>query len=120
MPSPDAVDKSEPPLIPLRFKSLDQLYYSYMPWFKNGGLFIPTSKRFPMGQEIKMLIRLPESKENFSATGVVAWVSPLNSTGHKKQGVGVEFTDDGGMALRYRLDGLLEEKIKEGAPTYTL
>lgn len=48
------------------------------------------------------------------------WVCPQNSTGHKKQGVGVEFSDDEGLALRYRIDGMLKEQLKSGAPTYTL
>ena len=38
----------------------------------------------------------------------------------QKQGVGVEFSDDEGLALRYRIDGVLKEQLKSGAPTYTL
>lgn len=117
-----ATDKSKqkPPIIPMRFKTLGQLYKSYMPWFKNGGLFIPTSKRFTMGQKVLMMVVLPESREKYPAAGVVSWITPQNSTGHKKAGVGVEFTDDEGIALRYRIDGLLREQLEKGEPTYTL
>lgn len=108
------------PIIPLRFKTLGQLYKSYMPWFKNGGIFIPTTRRFQMGQEILMMVILPETTEKLPAAGIVSWVSPHNSTGHKKQGVGVEFTDEEGIALRYRIDGLLREQLEKGDPTYTL
>ncbi len=108
------------PIIPLRFKTRGQLYKSYMPWFKNGGLFIPTSKRFTMGQEILMMVMLPESNEKYPAAGIVSWITPENSTGHKKAGVGVEFTDDEGIALRYRIDGLLRELLEKGEPSYTL
>lgn len=108
------------PIVPLRYKTLSQLYKSYMPWFKNGGLFVPTSRRFSMGQEILMMVMLPESSEKYPAAGIVSWITPENSTGHKKAGVGVEFTDDEGIALRYRIDGLLREQLKKGEPTYTL
>ena len=63
---------------------------------------------------------LPESKDKYPAAGIVSWITPLNSTGHKKAGVGVEFTDDEGIALRYRIDGLLREQLEKGDPTYTL
>lgn len=119
MASNDITDKKLP-IIPLRYKTLGQLYKSYMPWFRNGGLFIPTTKRFQMGQEVLMMVILPETRDKLPAAGVVSWVSPQNSTGHKKQGVGVEFTDDEGMALRYRIDGMLRELLEKGEPTYTL
>lgn len=120
MSSTDASSKSKLPIIPLRFKSLNQLYKSYMPWLKNGGLFLPTSKRFEMGQEILMMVVLPEIREKFPAAGVVSWVCPQNTTGHNKPGVGVEFTDGEGMALRSRIEGMITEQKKVGAPTYTL
>ena len=120
MSGTDTLNKSKLPIIPLRFKSLNQLYKSYMPWLKNGGLFIPTSKRFEMGQEILMMVMLPDLREKFPAAGVVTWVCPANATGHNKPGVGVEFTDEEGMALRLRIDGMLTEQQKIGAPTYTL
>jgi len=120
MSSPDALDRNKLPIIPLRFKTLNQLYKSYMPWFKNGGLFIPTSKRFQMGQEILMMVVLPEIKQKFPAAGIVSWVCPANATGHNKQGVGVEFSDEEGMALRFRIDNMLTEQLKAGTPTYTL
>ena len=120
MPANETSRGNKPPIIPMRFRSVNQLYKSYMPWFRNGGLFIPTTKRFQIGQEILLMVVLPESREKLPATGIVSWVTPGNSTGHKKPGVGVEFSDDDGMALRFRLEGLLGEHLKSGAPTYTL
>jgi type IV pilus assembly protein PilZ len=120
MAGPESLSKSKLPIIPLRFKSQSQLYKSYMPWLKNGGLFIPTSKRFEMGQEVLMMVVLPEMREKIPAAGVVSWVCPKDVTGHNKPGVGVEFTDQDGAALRLRIEGMLTAQLKEGAPTYTL
>jgi len=120
MSSPESLNQSKLPIIPLRFKSDTQLYKSYMPWLKNGGLFIPTTKRFEMGQEVLMMVILPESREKLPAAGVVSWVCPKDVTGHNKPGVGVEFIDQAGQALRQRIEGMVGAMLKDGAPTYTL
>lgn len=114
------VDHGEKSAIPLRFKNLDQLYKSYMPFLKNGGLFIPTRKRYLMGQELTMKVQLPEDNESLSVAGIVSWVNTENAMGHKKQGVGVEFTDGNGIALRAKIDALLSDKQDSEMSTYTL
>ncbi len=120
MSSPQSPNQSKLPIIPLRFKSEAQLYKSYMPWLKNGGLFIPTTKRFEMGQEVLMMVVLPESREKLPAAGVVSWVCPKDATGHNKPGVGLEFNDQAGASLRQRIEGMLMSQLKEATPTYTL
>ncbi len=120
MTSSIILDNDKTPVIPLRYKNLDQVYKSYMPFLKNGGLFIPTRKGYRLGHEVLMLIRLPDSDESVQAEGVVSWVTPENCTGHKKQGVGVEFSDGKGIALRHRIDALLDDRLNNDDPTYTL
>jgi type IV pilus assembly protein PilZ len=120
MPVTPSPEHSKLPIIPLRFKTTSQLFKSFMPWFSNGGLFIPTAKRFKMGQEVLMMVILPEQKDKHPVAGVVSWVSPENAMGHKKQGIGVAFTDQEGVALRFRIEELLGDKVNSDAPTYTL
>ncbi|MEE9448135.1 MAG: PilZ domain-containing protein [Arenicellales bacterium] len=120
MSGTEIIDTNKATVIPLRFKNLDQVYKSFMPFFKNGGLFIPTSKAYVMGQEIFMIIQLPDSDEKIQTKGVVSWVTPADARGHNKQGVGVEFSDGVGIALRHRIDGLLADKADSQQPTYTL
>lgn len=120
MPGLNTSSKSKLPIVPLRFKNANQLYKSYMPWLKNGGLFVPTNKRFEMGQEVLLMVVLPETNDKLPAAGVVAWACPKDVTGHNKPGVGVEFIDEEGVALRLRIEGMLIEQMKTKAPTYTL
>lgn len=40
----------------LNIKDLSILYAAYMPYVKNGGIFIPTNKPYTLGDEIFMLI----------------------------------------------------------------
>lgn len=115
-----APSKNKKSIIPLRFKSLNQLHKSYMPWLKNGGLFVPTRRRFEMGQEFLMMVVLPDMEEKFPAAGVVAWLCPPDATDHPRPGAGLEFMDESGKALRYRIEALLAERKVIGGPGYTL
>ncbi len=119
MPNSTAAS-DQPVIIPVGFKSQGQVYRSYMPFLKNAGLFVPTRKRYLMGQEVLLMVQLPGVKEKFSAAGEVVWVNPENSAGHKKQGVGVEFTDGNGATLRIRIEGMIADQLGSDAPTYTL
>ena len=47
-------------IISLAIKDKGSLYASYIPFVKNGGLFIPTSKNFNLGEEVFMLLTLME------------------------------------------------------------
>lgn len=120
MSGTEIIDTSKLAVIPLRFANLDQVFKSFMPFLKNGGLFIPTKKEYEMGQEVYLIIKLPEIEEKFQVKGIVSWITPANSTGHNKQGIGVEFADGIGIALRHRIEGLLGDRLNSENLTYTV
>lgn len=120
MTSSSFFDEERLPVIPLRYKNLNQLYKSFMPFVKNGGLFIPTAKPYHMGQEVLMLIRFPNEDFKTQAEGVVVWITPMDATNHKKQGVGIEFSDENGIIVLSKIKALLSERMGTDAPTYTL
>ena len=41
------------------------LYAAYMPFIKNGGLFIPTNKSYKLGDEVFMLLNLMDERKKF-------------------------------------------------------
>ena len=45
-------------ILSLTIKDKSVLYAAYMPFIKNGGLFIPTSKQYQLGDEVFMLLKL--------------------------------------------------------------
>ena len=112
-----ALETGKASVIPVRFKNLDQLYKSYMPFLRNGGLFVPTRRRYLMGQEIMIVVQLPGEDQSLSVAGIVSWVNTENATGHKKQGVGVEFSDGNGISLRAKIDALLNDRTDREMPT---
>ena len=50
-------------ILSLTIKDKSALYAAYMPFVKNGGLFIPTNKSYGLGDEVFMLLTLMEESE---------------------------------------------------------
>ena len=53
----------KPGILSLTIRDKSALYASYMPFVKNGGLFIPTTKTYRLGDEVFMLLTLMDEKE---------------------------------------------------------
>jgi type IV pilus assembly protein PilZ len=60
-----------------------------MPFLRNGGLFIPTNKRFTLGEEVFVLLALMDEAEKIPITGTVVWVTPKGAQGNRQAGIGV-------------------------------
>ncbi len=100
-------------------KSKEELYRSYIPFMKNGGLFIPTDRRIVMGQELFVLVTLPEEKDRHPVPGIVAWWNP-SSMDMRPKGVGLHFISNPATeALRNRIEILLAGYPSD-RPTYTM
>lgn len=120
MSDSNAIGEQGSGVIPLSYKDVDQLHSAFMPFLKNGGLFIPTNIVYSMGQAVWMVVQLPEVDEKFQVKGVVSWLTPENSTYRSHQGVGVEFADGNGVVLRHRIKTLLADIEDNKAETFTL
>jgi len=71
------------------------LYRCYMPFLHGGGLFIPTRKRFRLGDEVLVLLTLMEG-ERMAIPSRVAWLNPQSSSkASGDPGVGVQFQETG-------------------------
>jgi Tfp pilus assembly protein PilZ len=119
-PEEKAAPNSKPGVLSLAIKEKAALYASYMPFIKNGGLFIPTNKSFKIGDEVFMLLSLLDDPTKLKVVGHVIWITPVTQ-GNRPQGVGVQFSEkDGGQEARNKIEGLLGGVLKSGKPTYTM
>lgn len=110
----------KPGVLSLAIKEKAALYAAYMPYVKGGGLFIPTSKPFNIGEEIFMLLSLIDDPTKIKVVGHVVWITPVALAG-KPQGVGVQFSDkDGGQEARNKIEGLLGSALKSSRATHTM
>ena len=92
-PAPPAA-ASRPSVIQLVFREKAALYAAYMPLLTDGGLFVPTTRDYKLGEDIYLLLTLPEDPQRYPVAGKVAWVTPANASGGRTQGVGVRFPGD--------------------------
>ena len=60
---------ARPGMLSLSIKDKASLYAAYMPYIKNGGLFIPTTKKYDLGDEVFMLLTLMEDSERIPVAG---------------------------------------------------
>ena len=67
---------SKPGLLTLTIKDKSALYLAYMPYIINGGLFIPTSSSYRLGDEVFMLLNLMGEDEKIPVAGTVIWMTP--------------------------------------------
>jgi len=98
-----------------------ELYRCYMPFLLGGGLFIPTRKRFRLGDEVLVLLTLM-GEERMAIPGRVAWLTPGGSGGTGgESGVGVQFqeTPEGEQA-QTRITSELAGMLESERPTRTL
>jgi type IV pilus assembly protein PilZ len=111
---------TKPGVLSLAIKEKAALYAAYMPFLDGGGLFIPTSKSFKIGEEVFMLLSLIDDPVKLKVVGAVVWITP-RTQGNKPQGIGVQFHEkSGGMEARLKIEGLLGNALKSSRATHTM
>ena len=83
----------KPGLLTLTIKDKSALYLAYMPFVRNGGLFIPTNSNYRLGDEVFMLLNLMGEDEKLPVAGRVIWVTPKGAQGKRTAGIGVQFSE---------------------------
>ena len=84
---------NKPGLLTLTIKDKSALYLAYMPFVKNGGLFIPTNSNYRLGDEVFMLLNLMGEDEKLPVAGRVIWMTPKGAQGKRTAGIGVQFSE---------------------------
>jgi type IV pilus assembly protein PilZ len=109
-----------PSVLSLTISQKSALYAAYIPHLRRGGIFIPTSKQYRLGDEVFMLLSLMDDPNKIPVAGQVVWVTPQNCQGSKAQGIGVHFTDDeSGHAAKRRIESLLSGMLQSTRSTHT-
>jgi type IV pilus assembly protein PilZ len=112
---------ARPSVIQLVFRERSALYAAYIPAFSEGGLFVPTTRDYRLGEDIYLLLALPEDNQRYPVAGKIAWLTPPNASGGRTQGVGVRFPgDEKTRAIRIRIEEILGTALSSSKPTQTL
>ena len=120
--TPGAVPASpRPSVIQLAIKEKAALYAAYIPLFKEGGVFIPTSREYQLGADVYVLMTLPDDTQRYPVAGKVAWVTPARAAGNRTQGVGVRFpNDEKSRLLKLKIEEILGAHLASDRPTQTI
>ena len=112
---------SRPSVIQLVFREKGALYAAYIPLFTEGGLFVPTTRDYRIGDDIYLLLSLPDDNQRYPVAGKVGWITPANASGGRTQGVGVRFpNDEKTRLLKLRIEEILGTSIQSAKPTQTI
>ncbi|MBK7004626.1 MAG: PilZ domain-containing protein [Burkholderiales bacterium] len=110
-----------PSVIQLAIKEKAALYAAYIPLFAEGGVFIPTSREYTLGDDVYVLLSLPEDMQRYPVAGKVAWVTPARAAGGRTQGVGIMFPrDEKSRALKLKIEEILGAHLGSDRPTQTI
>ena len=109
-----------PAILSLAIKEKAALYAAYMPYLKNGGIFVPTNRPYKLGDEVYLILTLMDDPTKYAVAGRVVWISPPGGTA-RMPGIGVHFPgDETGIAVRRSIEDLLGAALKSGRPTHTI
>ena len=119
--TPSSAPASRPSVIQLVFREKGALYAAYIPLLMDGGLFVPTTREYKLGEDIYLLLSLPDDPQRYPVAGKIGWVTPANASGGLTQGVGVRFpTDEKTRLLKVKIEEILGTSISSAKPTQTI
>ena len=110
----------KPGILSLTIRDKSALYAAYMPFVKNGGLFIPTNKSYKLGDEVFMLLTLMEDKEKMPIAGRIVWLTPKGAQSNRTAGIGVQFSELDKGQTRNKIENHLAAALKSDRQTHTM
>ena len=112
-------DSNRQGILSLTIKDKAVLYAAYMPFLDNGGIFVPTNKRYSIGDEVFMLLTLMDEPEKIPIAGRVVWITPAGAQGNRQAGVGVQFSEQDATA-NAKIELHLGGALNSGRQTHTM
>ncbi len=103
----------------LEFDSEKQLYQSFMPFLKDGGVFYRTTEQHELGDDIVLEITLPDSLESSNVKGKVCWLTPIGVQNGTPPGIGISFIEDPDN-VKSQIEKAIGRFLNSSDPTLTM
>ncbi len=105
----------------LAIKEKAALYAAYIPLFAEGGVFVPTQRDYRLGDDVYVLLTLPDEPQRYPVAGRVAWVTPARAPGNRTQGIGIQFPkDEKSVQLKAKIESILGSALASDKATQTI
>lgn len=95
-----------------------ELNLSYIPFIKGGGLFVPTSDFYTLGDDVVIHLEITSKKLTLVIEGKVVWITPSNALHHVLSGIGIQFTGANAARISAQIEENLDKKVDVGGYTY--
>jgi len=89
-----------------------KLTQAWMPFVKNGGLFVPTPNKARLGDRLVLAVTLPDSAQPIRVLGQIVWLSHSCADNGRPAGWGIQFSERDNGRTRRRI----EESLQRLAP----
>lgn len=110
-----------PSVMQLAIKEKAALYAAYIPMFAEGGVFVPTQREYRLGDDVYVLLTLPDEPQRYPVAGRVAWITPARASGNRTQGIGIQFPKDEKSAeLKAKIENILGAALSSDKATQTV
>ena len=106
-------------ILSLTIKDRAVLYAAFMPFVRHGGLFVPTNKKYELGEEVFILLALMDELEKIPINRKVVWVTPKGAQGNRQAGIGVQFSEADFAAVT-KIEEHLGTGLVSDRPTHTM
>ncbi len=103
----------------LEYVNDHDVYLSYMPFLKKGGLFFKTTENYELGTELLLEITLPDALESVEVKGRICWLTPIGANNGTPAGIGISFIDDKDN-LRNQIEKVLGRHLNSAEATLTM
>jgi len=113
-------DETRNAVISIAIKDKQALYMSYMPYIEGGGLFVPSPKKYDLGDEMFLLVHIMDEDEPVNISGKVIWITPKKAFGNRPVGVGIQFAGDNAKEVKDLIEGKLGASLSLTRSTHTM
>ena len=105
--------------VSLTIKDKAILHMAYMPFLENGGLFVPTSESYQIGDEALILLTLMDEVGSIPIVGKVIWITPSGAQGNRQAGIGVQFSWQDAV-VSVKIESYLDDVLNDERHTHTM
>ncbi len=103
----------------LEIEDVKELFRCYMPFIKGGALFVKTNQPLKLGDEVSLVITLPDALEPETFSGLVVWINPQGAQNSNPTGVGVSLENQDAK-MQLKIEKLLGPLLNSPEATYTM
>ncbi|MCK5717725.1 MAG: PilZ domain-containing protein [Thiomargarita sp.] len=114
------IKRGKTAMLSLKIKNLQRLYATYLPFIKDGGLFIETEKPYKLGDDVFVTLSLLEDGATYPIAAKVVWINFEGAQGGRPQGIGVSLSGPKKEIVRSKIENALATKLQSTQRTFTM